>query len=122
MEGFESLYILIYAIMFLISFFVINSKSISRKTNIILIIIFSFFWLFLFGTRSFDIGTDTNNYVLSFELFIQKGVNVGIEDYKDLGYFFFLYLISIISHDAKVYLFLFSALFLILFISSAIPP
>ena len=86
MLEFDNYFLIIYVCMSLVAFMVIVFKP-TIKTNKILIVIFGIIWLFLFGFRHFDVGSDTRAYLFSYDAYLSSDGAYSIDQYKDFGYF-----------------------------------
>ena len=84
----------------------------SDKTNKILIVIFGIFWLLLFGFRDFEVGSDTRAYLYSYNEFLFSNDTLNFENSKDLGYFFYMIIISQFSLSERLFIFFFDFLYL----------
>ena len=112
MINFEDFYILIYGLMAIITLFFIKGNS-SKATNVIFVIIFTTLWVVLFGFRDFSTGSDTQSYLYSFNDFIQNKNYIDYKDYKDLGYYLFLFIISKFTSNELLFLFCFEILIIV---------
>lgn len=112
MISFEDFYILIYGLMAIVTLFFINGNS-SKATNIIFVIIFTVLWVILFGFRDFSIGSDTQSYLYSFNDFIQNKNHIDYKDYKDFGYYLFLFIITKFISSELLFLLFFEILIIV---------
>jgi len=111
MLDFEYYFMLLYIFMAIVAFFVIILKP-NKKINSSLVIIFGIFWLLLFGNRHFDVGSDTNAYLYEYDAFLSNAKNYSFSDYKDIGLFVFMFLVSKISASERFFIFCFDLLYL----------
>lgn len=112
MLEFDNYFLIIYVFMSLVAFMVIALKP-NNKTNKVLIVIFGIIWLFLFGFRHFDVGSDTRAYLFSYDAYLSSDGTFSIEQYKDFGYFLYMVLVSQISTSERLFVFLFDFLYLV---------
>ncbi len=112
MISFENLYVLLYALMAIIALFFIKGSA-SKTSNVIFILFFSLLWLFLFGLRDYEVGSDTLTYVNSFKDFQQNRNYFNYQDFKDFGYYLFLLIVSRFTTSERIFVFIFDLLIII---------
>lgn len=112
MISFENQYVLLYAFMAITALFFIKGSA-SKTTNVIFVVFFSVLWLFLFGLRDYEVGSDTFTYINSFSDFSKYKNYFNYQDFKDFGYYLFLLIISKFTSSERVFIFIFDLLIII---------
>lgn len=106
---------MLYVLILISSFFFgienFVKKNYNKYINYFVLLFLLVPYLLLFGLRNSDVGTDTINYILSYENIKDSPISE-LDSIKDIGYVLYVKLISIFDLEANQFIFSMSLLYL----------